>query len=326
LVAPAKIRELVEREAYDIVHVHTPIAAFVTRYALRNLRKTGKPSVIYTAHGFHFHQGGNPLRNAVFLGLEKLAGTWTDDLVVINREDEAAAQKWTLVPAGRLHYMPGIGVDLSCYNPKAIAPSDLTQLRQELGVAANTPLILVLAEFTARKRHRDILHAFAQLQHSTACLVMAGPGPLIPAMQQLAIALGIQDRVRFLGFRYDVPVLIRAAAAVVLASDHEGLPRSVMEALCLQTPVIGTDVRGTRDLLANGGGVLVELGNIAALSQAIAWVLDHPEAAQTMAKRGQEQMQAYDVRKILQLTDELYEEAFERTYGLDDALNTVPQI
>src|SRR4051794_29163723 len=53
---PAAIRELVVREGYDLVHVHTPIAAFLTRFALRGLRRQGRPRVIYTAHGFHFHQ------------------------------------------------------------------------------------------------------------------------------------------------------------------------------------------------------------------------------------------------------------------------------
>lgn len=321
LVAPPKIRAIVEREKYDIVHVHTPVAAFVTRFALRTLRKPYKPVVIYTAHGFHFFQGGNPLRNAIFLGLEKFAGAWTDDLVVINREDEAAAKSWELVPLERIHYMPGIGVDLSCYNPEAIAPTEIAQLRQELGVTTDTPLILVLAEFTARKRHRDILHAFAQLAHPTACLVMAGPGPLIPAMQALATELGIQDRVRFLGFRYDVPVLIRSAAALVLASEHEGLPRSVMEALCLQTPVIGTNVRGTRDLLVNNCGLLVELGDVAGLSQAMDWILTHPESAQVMANRGREQMQTYELHKILALTDELYAESMGDVYMLDETLS-----
>src|SRR5207237_617615 len=55
LVAPKGVRDLVAREGYDIVHVHSPVAAFVTRLALRRLRKQGKPRVIYTAHGFHFY-------------------------------------------------------------------------------------------------------------------------------------------------------------------------------------------------------------------------------------------------------------------------------
>lgn len=96
IAAPQIIQKIVEKEKYDLVHVHTPVAAFVARYALKNLKKRLNTKVIYTAHGFHFYQGGKALKNALFLALEKLAGYWTDYLVVINREDQAAAQNTNL--------------------------------------------------------------------------------------------------------------------------------------------------------------------------------------------------------------------------------------
>ena len=99
---PRFIRELVEREKYDIVHVHTPVAAFVTRFALRKLRAAGTVKVVYTAHGFHFFKGNSPLKNFVFLNLEKLAGRWTDHLIVMNREDFSAAQTHRIVPPEHL--------------------------------------------------------------------------------------------------------------------------------------------------------------------------------------------------------------------------------
>ena len=100
---------------HDIVHVHTPIAAFITRYAARRLPAERRPVVIYTAHGFHFHQGGRAVTNASFLAAERLAGRWTDRLVVINDEDEIAARKHQIVPSNRLVRMPGIGIDTSWF-------------------------------------------------------------------------------------------------------------------------------------------------------------------------------------------------------------------
>ena len=95
MVAPRQIQEVVAQEEYDLVHVHTPVAAFVSRYALNSLRKRGKPKLVYTVHGFHFYRGRAKLKNALFLALEKLAGRWTDYLIVINREDEEAAKRST---------------------------------------------------------------------------------------------------------------------------------------------------------------------------------------------------------------------------------------
>lgn len=306
LQTPRTIRNLVEREGYDLVHVHTPVGAFVTRYALR---KRAVPQVLYTAHGFHFYQGGHPLKNAMFLALEKMAGRWTDYLVVINREDERAAQRHRIVPADKVRYMPGIGVDTSIYRPEAVSPAQVQQVRQELGLEPEDKLLLMVAEFIPRKRHSDVLHAFARVASPSAHLAFAGGGPLVDRMKALAQQLNVADRVHFLGFRTDVPVLIRASMATVLCSEQEGLPRSVMESLSLQVPVIGTDIRGTRDLLQEGGGLLVRLGDADALAQAIAWMIGHEQEAQEMGRRGREYMAGYDVQRIIALHQALYDEA-----------------
>ncbi|MDZ7959734.1 MAG: glycosyltransferase [Aulosira sp. DedQUE10] len=309
IVAPRIIQEVVAQGQYDIVHVHTPVAAFVTRYALKNWQKHKKPQVIYTAHGFHFYRGGKPLKNAAFLTLEKLAGSWTDYLVVINHEDEAAAKHHKLVSPQRLRYMPGIGVDVQYYSSDAISDAEVEQLRQELGLAPETQLLLSVAEFIPRKHPQDVLRAFARLARPEAYLAFAGDGLLLEDMQQLASTLGVQKQIRFLGIRRDIPTLMRAATATILASEQEGLPRSVMESMCLETPVIGTDIRGTKDLLAEGCGLLVKVGDVEALAEAIAWVLDHPQAARTIGKRGRERMANYDLRHVIKLHEALYTEA-----------------
>lgn len=306
------MRAVVETEKYDLVHVHTPVAAFVARYALRKLRRSGIPKVIYTAHGFHFYQGGNPFKNRAFLGIERLAGRWTDYLVVINREDEQAAKTYHIVPSDRVWYMPGIGVNTAYYNRDAVTASELARVREELGVTKDAPLFLMVAEFSPGKRHRDALMAFARLKRANAHLAFAGPGPLMGKMQQLASNLGLNGRVHFLGFRRDIPVLMRASVATLLPSEREGLPRSVMESLLLEVPVIGTNIRGTRDLLAGGGGLMVEVGDVEELAKSMSWILDHPEEALAMGRQGRLQIETnYDQKHILTLHEALYAEALK---------------
>jgi glycosyltransferase involved in cell wall biosynthesis len=308
IVAPQQIRDVLSQQKYDIVNVSTPVAAFVTRYALNDLRKQGKLKLIYTAQGFHFYQGGAPHKNAIFLGLEKIAGPWTDYLVVVNREDESAAKRYGLISADRVRYIPGTGLNLDDFNPNAISEAEIVRVRQELGLAPENSLFLSVAEFIPRKRPGDILKAFAQLGRPQLHLAFAGNGLIFEEMQQLAAKLGIQNQVHFLGFRRDIPVLMRASAATVLASEHEGLPNSVMESLCLEVPAIGTDIRGTRDLLEGGCGLLVKLGDIDGLAQAMAWVLDRPVAAREMAQRGRKSILAYELQNILKQYEALYAE------------------
>ncbi len=315
LAAPQIIRELVSREQYQIVHVHTPVAAFVTRYALKDIRHHLETSVIYTAHGFHFHPGGNSVKNAVFLNLEKLAGNWTDYLVTINYQDKQAAIAHRLLPPDRCRYMPGIGVDLGYYNREAVPDAAVTQVRKELGIEPDSQLLLSVAEFTPRKRHVDAIAAFAKLARSDVHLAFAGSGPLMDSMQQLADRLGVADRIHFLGNRQDIPVLMKAASANILVSEQEGLPRSILESLALGTPTIGTKIRGTQDLLLDGCGLLVDVGNVDGLAAAMTWVLDRPEEAAKMSKLGSKRISTYNLDAIVRLHEQLYAEAVKEGIG-----------
>jgi len=230
-------------------------------------------------------------------------------LVVINREDEAAAKRYRIVPVERVCYMPGIGVDVERYSPSTIPEAEVVRVHRDLGLPLGSSLFLSVAEFIKRKRHRDILRAFARLARPQAHLAFAGDGPLIEEMQHLASELGVENQVHFLGFRRDISALMRASVATLLPSEQEGLPRSVMESLCLEIPAIGTEIRGTRDLLEGGCGLLVKVGDVEGLAQAMAWILDHPEDAQVMGKRGRERMAAYNLQHILELHETLYAEA-----------------
>jgi glycosyltransferase involved in cell wall biosynthesis len=311
IVAPQIIKQVMAEGKYDIVHVHTPVAAFVARYALKDLKKQRKFQVIYTAHGFHFHPLGKPLKNAVFLNLEKLAGLWTDYLVTINREDESAAKRYEILPPERVRYMPGIGVDLDRYSPDAVSEADVEQVRHEMRLNGENQLFLSAIEFIPRKHPQDVLKAFAKLARPDVHLAFAGDGPMLAQLHQLASDLDVKNQVHFLGNRRDVPTLMRASVATLLTSEQEGLPRSVMESLSLEIPAIATKIRGTQELLESGCGFLFDVGDIDGFAKAMAWMLDRPEEVREMGKRGRERMAACDLQQIIKLHEELYAEAVQ---------------
>ncbi len=310
--ATQRVREIVRAGDYDIVHVHTPVAAFVTRFALRALRRERRVQVIYTAHGFHFHRDGNPLKNAAFLSLEKLAGPWTDFLIVINREDEEDARKHRIVDPERIRYMPGIGVDLSRYNPDDVSPAQVQRLRQELRIGEGQAVFTMIAGFEPRKRHQDVLTALAHLRDARAVVVFAGAGPLESKMKALAQELGVASQVRFLGFRRDIPPLLMVSRASILPSEREGLSRSIMESMAMGVPVIASDAKGNRDLLKDDVGALIPIGDALALARAIKWFLDHPAEARAMGQRARQSVQPYDLQRIIAMHDSLYAEALQR--------------
>lgn len=305
---PQFIQTLVEREGYDIVHVHTPVAAFVTRFALRQRKST--PAMIYTAHGFHFHPAGHPLKNFLFAGLERRAGRWTDYLIVINHEDEHAARHMKLIAPEQLRYMPGIGVDHEgCYHPAQVDNSTIGTIRRELGLKASERYFAMVAEFIPRKRHADALRAFSYIIDPTVHLVFVGCGQLEQPVREMAHDLGLQRRVHFLGFRRDAAAIMRGAQATLLPSAQEGLPRCILESMSLEVPVIATDIRGVREMPIRECGKLVALGDITALAQAMHWIVQHPEDAAMLGKQGRAHLAPYTLHRLLTMHEDLYAEA-----------------
>jgi glycosyltransferase involved in cell wall biosynthesis len=294
---------VLRRERYDIVHVHSPVAAFLGRLSARLVAPETR--VIYTAHGFHFHPEGSRLRNAMFLGLERLGGRWTDHLVVMNQDDYAAARHYRLVPEERLEFMPGIGIDLTAYDGAAITPQRREALRTALKLPSVGAVFLMVAEFIPRKRHCDAIEAFLRVQPANAQLVLAGEGPLLPEMRALA-AQKLGSRCHFLGFRRDVAELLSISDALLLPSLQEGLPRCVMEAMAMGVPVVGSDIRGTRDLLSDGAGLLVPPRDVTALARALQSIINDPAAAEGRIARARQRIADYALPEILHRYEALY--------------------
>jgi glycosyltransferase involved in cell wall biosynthesis len=151
------------------------------------------------------------------------------------------------------------------------------------------------------------VRALAAAEHADAYVVFAGEGPLLASLESLADELGVRDRVRFLGFVQDIRPLLRLAVAGILASVREGLPRSIMESLAVGTPVIGAAAKGVGELLNPDSGIVVAVGDVAALSRAMDWVLDHPEEARAMGQRGRTRMRdTYELRVLIAEHERLY--------------------
>lgn len=307
-----RIRNLVKLQEYDLVHVHTPIASFVTRFALDKLRQEQGLRVIYTAHGFHFHPEGGAISNKFYETLERRAGNWTDFLIVMNRDDMKTVKDKAIIPPHRLRFMPGIGIDRTYYSPSSVSQNDVGRFRAELGIDSETPVLLMVAEFVERKRHADAIRAFSKITPTRTRLVLAGVGPLLEPMKKLAAQLGVGNRVHFLGLRNDVRVLMKASRALILPSSQEGLPRAIIEALSMGVAVIGSRIRGTTDLLDRNAGLLVEVGDIDGLAKAMHLVIHDDAAVAVMTQAGREQSERYDLSHIIRMHEELYYEALAR--------------
>ncbi|HUR50677.1 MAG TPA: glycosyltransferase [Mycobacteriales bacterium] len=310
--APRRVRQLLVRERYDVLHTHTPVASLVSRLAVASLPKRSRPAVCYTAHGFHFHPLGRPSANRLFRGAERVAGHWTDRLLVLNEHDLAVARDRRFVPDGHAVLMPGVGIDLDHYRPTAELLREAEQVRADLGVAPGRALFTVLAELRAGKGHLSVVRALAADPGLDAVLACAGRGPQRDAVLQEAARLGVEDRVRLLGSVADVRPLVLASTATVLMSRREGLSRAVLESLALGVPVLGSRIRGIADVVDRpDAGVLVEPDDVEGLTAAMRAAVSYPGPEQ-LRVRLEPLLRRYELGSVLDRHAALYEELAAR--------------
>lgn len=240
-----QLKHIIQENHYDIIHCHTPVAGVLSRLAARSSKDT---TVIYTAHGFHFYKGAPLLNWLVYYPVERFCAKFTDKLITINQEDYKRAKNWSLRNNGKVYYVPGVGVDLEKFNIKFIGKK--TKIK-ELGIAENEKIILSVGELIKRKNHEVIIRSLSKLKDKNFVYIICGRGPLLAQLKELAVQLGLEEKVKLLGFRKDIVEICKIADLFVFPSIHEGLPVALMEAMACGIPCIASDVRGNRDLLSS---------------------------------------------------------------------------
>lgn len=289
------ISRLLRVRKYDLIHVHTPVAGFLVRFAAR----TTDIPVLYTVHGFHFYEGA-PLRNhLIYRTMERLSARWTAGLIVMNREDFEAGRRFGFVEGENLFYVHGVGVDLDYYQPGS---TDSNKMSIGLEISQGVPIALCIAEFTPNKNQSLLIDAWKYVlaEIPNAKLLLVGRGECERLLRERVVREGLSTSIYFLGYRTDIPQLLSLADVVTLASKREGLPRSLMEAMAAGRPVVATNVRGNRDLVRDGiNGLLVPTDNARSLSQALVRVLTDKESARRMGLAGHEMVQEYSLDRVL---------------------------
>ena len=184
-------------------------------------------------------------------------------------------------------------------------------VRAEFGFDAEAPLILFAGRLAEQKRVDDLLKAVDLLQHVQPDLrtMIVGEGPLRDRLQETAKAYDLDDRLRFLGHRDDIPRLMAAADVVVLPSAYEGLPNVILEAMRYCKPVVATAAPGTTELVAdNETGLLVPVGDVMLLARAIRDLVREPARAKRLGEAGRARVEAhFRVETMVARFAELYE-------------------
>ena len=300
VAAYKELKELLEEDDYSLVHCHTPMGGVLGRLAARKYRKGGT-RVIYTAHGFHFYKGA-PLKNwLLYYPVEWLCAHWTDELITINKEDYARAQKH--MHAKRVDYVPGVGIDVSKFENVCI---EKKAKRREIGVPENAFLLISIGELSIRKNHKVVIQALKQIDDPNVHYIIGGIGPLESELKKYTEELGISDQVHFLGFRTDVAELYKVSDVFCFPSIQEGLPVALMEAMACGLPVVCSKIRGNVDLVGEQFEFLVGPKDAAGFQKSIEKLIKSPELRSKIGEENQLQVKNFETKVVLENMKKIY--------------------
>ena len=247
----------------DVVHAHASKAGFVTRLACALRGQTRR--CVFTPHAWSFWAGRR------YAAAERLAARWCRYLLVVSEAERRA----------------GLDVGVGTPEQYRVVPNGIDLARFAVERRPVPGRVLCVARLAPQKRPDLLVRAFRRIDGE---LQLVGDGPLRADVERLIAELGLAERVRLLGARDDVPELRAEASCVALASDYEGCPLTVLEAMAAGVPVVATRVGGVPELIDDGRtGLLVPPGDEEALAAAIARALADPgglgAAAREVARR-----------------------------------------
>ena len=278
----------------DVVHVHSAKAGFVGRLAASLRGK--RTACAFTPHGWSWW-AADGAEAQIYLRLERLAAHWCRTIVALSDDERAA----------------GLAAQVGRARQYRVIPNGVPLERFALPRAPVRGRILMVGRLAPPKRPDLALRVFAKARPRIpeAELHVVGDGPLRAEAEALAADLGVAEAVRFLGNRDDVPELLVQAECALLASDYEGCPLAVVEAMAASVPVVATASGGTGELVRPGAtGALAAKGDAEGLADALVQVLADPARAAELGGEGRrdaerslslEQM----VGRLVSLYDEL---------------------
>jgi glycosyltransferase involved in cell wall biosynthesis len=231
------LRSTLASLAPDVVHLHSSKPGLLGRIAARRLQCPA----VYTAHGWPFQHGAGAMQRIQSFVAEFVAARFGGHVIVLTDHERALARRWLRLPDERMHVVP-IGIPVDDSTPVTSHEVDI-------------PVVVMVARFAAPKRFDRLIAALAANADLPWRAVLVGDGPDRSTAESLARPLG--DRIHFAGDVDDVPDRLGGAQIALLASDYEGFPLALLEAMRAGCCCVADNLPGVRAMFGKDGGVIV---------------------------------------------------------------------
>jgi glycosyltransferase involved in cell wall biosynthesis len=303
---------LLRRDRFDVVHVHTPIAALIGRIAACLARV---PVRIYTAHGFYFHERSRPTARRLHIALEKLGARCGDFIMTVSREDEQTAIRVGIECQERIETVYN-GIDLERFDPARVAADERAEIRRRLGIEAGAPVIGIVGRMVREKGFFEFFDAAALIATEFPEARFLIVGDTLPSDYDAAKAellehmrrLGLEGKTVFAGMVEDTVPLLACMDVFCLPSYREGMPVSLLEAMAMRLPCIATNIRGCREeIVERESGWLVPVRESRPIADRVVALLKDPVGARQTGDAARRRVsEHFDQRKVLAHQLEIY--------------------
>ena len=307
--AARALEALFRRKRYHIVHTHLGKAGILGRWAAH---RVGAPIVIHGLHGATFNPTQTIFENGVYLWLEKRAMAWTDKVISVG---EDLMQRYLDAGVGKPedYVIIHSGMDLSAFRQAADMSAEARKAkRRELGLPEDAFIAGYIAALEWRKGHRHLIRLMQALapRYPQLHLVFAGEGFSAERLKRMVADAGLDARIHFLGYRYDVPEIMAMLDVKLFASEREGLPQVLVQADSVGLPILAFEAEGVREMVKHGrNGYVFPYGDVKAMSRALEQFIQHPQMAREMGQRGRTLVDdRWDIKTMQRKTQELYEQ------------------
>lgn len=291
---------LVRDEKNEIVHIHSQEAGMTARVAARI---AGAKAVLYTPQCTDIRR-----KNWYWLyrRIERLLSHATDKIISVNEADRLRMIQWGIRPEKIITIKNGIDLD------SLPEPFDAKGLRRKLDLEENNPVVMQVGRLNEQKNPLSFIRGAGLViqEQPDARFVLIGDGPLKQEVIDSIGTLGLEDKVRLLGWQDNAQALIAAADIITLTSRWEGLPYVLLEGMAWSRPIVATEVNGCPEMIRDGiTGYLVTNNDEAAWAKAVLKLIRNPEESAKMGQRGNELLKKeFSLQSMIRSTENLYDE------------------
>jgi glycosyltransferase involved in cell wall biosynthesis len=264
-----QLRRALQELRPDLVSTHSSKAGWLGRIAARSL---GIP-VTFTAHGWAFTPGAGRVGSRLYKVAERMAAPLANRIITVSRFDQDLARRHRVGRQGQVITVRNGVIDVP--RPMRSSPEK------------DPPRITMIARLDAQKDHDTLLRALGHLCRLNWTLELLGDGPGESDCRELAARLGIEGRIQFSGLQADVASRLARSQLLVLFSNYEGLPLSILEGMRAGLPVVASAVGGVSECVQDGStGILVPPRDVAAGCAALERLLSSPTLRKQMGDAG----------------------------------------